>query len=243
MASYFYKKSKKPLFRKKSLRIVSILVFLGGIATLLYVLFPLLSWQFYFAPVFAVQDVAAPIPKTTIVSSSSLSSLLSGAAQSISGIDYTNAQNWFSVSRLPKGTPPVPSYVISLPSLKISRALVSTMDNDLGIHLVHYSGTTLPPENGTAVIFGHSTLPQLFNEKDYKTIFANAYKLKIGDEIIVDISGVIYTYRIFATTVVDPTDESVFEQHADDAYLTLVTCTPPGTTWKRLLIKSRLEKI
>ena len=26
-----------------------------------------------------------------------------------------------------------------------------------------------------------------------------------------------------------------------DSYLTLVTCTPPGTTWKRLIIKAKLE--
>lgn len=243
MTSYFYRKSKKKHIQKKSLRLLSIPIFLGGVAALLYVFFPLLSWQIYFAPAFAAQDITAPIPKTTIVSPSTLGSLLSGVALNVNGVDYTNAQNWFPGYRLPKGTPRVASYTISIPSIKIANASVSTMDNDLAIHLVHYAGTAIPPENGTAVIFGHSTLPQLFNEKDYKTIFANAYKLKIGDEIRVTLGEFTYMYKIFATTVVDPTDESVFEQHADNAYLTIVTCTPPGTTWKRLLIKARLEKI
>ncbi len=243
MANYYYRKSKNFHLRKKSLRILSILIFLGGIIALLYVFFPLISWQLYFAPAFATQDIQTPIPKTTVVAPSSLGSLFAGAAERFSGIDYTNAQNWFTAPKLPKGTPRVSYYTLTIPAIKITNAVVSTMDNDLASHLVHYNGTAIPPENGTAVIFGHSTLPQLFNEKDYKTIFAHAYKLKIGDEIFVDMKGVVYKYRIFATTVVDPTDESVFQQHADNAYLTLVTCTPPGTTWKRLLIKSRLEKI
>lgn len=242
MTSYYYKKGKKT-HAKKVARIASILIFLGGIAILLYVLFPVMSWQLYFAPVFAAQNITAPIPKTTIVSASSLQSLLTGAANNFWGVDYTNATNWFPGYKMPKGTPRVSSYLLSIPSLKIVNATVSTMDNDLAVHLVHYSGTAIPPENGTAVIFGHSTLPQLFNEKDYKTIFANLYKLKIGEEVQITVAGIIYKYRIFATTVVDPTDESVFEQHADSAYLILVTCTPPGTTWKRLLIKAKLEKI
>lgn len=243
MANYYYKKAKKTYKAKKTAKLASILLFLAGTATLLYVSFPLLSWQLYFASVFAAQDVAAPIPKTTIVSPSSLQGLLNGAADSFRGVDYTNAQNWFPGYKLIKGIARVSSYTVSISALKITSAVVSTEDNDLAAHLVHYSGTAIPPDNGTTVIFGHSTLPQLFNEKDYKTIFANLYKLKVGDEIQITLSGVVYKYRVFATTVVDPTDASVFEQHADNAYLTLVTCTPPGTTWKRLLIKSRLEKI
>ena len=93
------------------------------------------------------------------------------------------------------------------------------------------------------MIFGHSTLPQLFNAKDYKTIFANAYKLKNGDIIYATVKGVKYSYKIFKTIVVDPSDTSALEQDYDNSYLTLVTCTPPGTTWKRLVIKSRLERI
>jgi len=108
---------------------------------------------------------------------------------------------------------------------------------------VNYGGTAIPPEKGNAVIFGHSTLPQLFNQKDYKTIFATLYKLTVGDVIQIKVAGVEYYYKIFSITVVDPSDTSVFEQNFSDSFLSLVTCTPPGTTWKRLIIKAKLEKI
>jgi len=29
----------------------------------------------------------------------------------------------------------------------------------------------------------------------------------------------------------------------DNSYITLVTCTPPGTTWKRLVIRASLDSI
>ena len=110
-------------------------------------------------------------------------------------------------------------------------------------HLVNYQGTGIPGKNGNAVIFGHSTLPQLFNPKDYKTIFANVYKLKNGDVIYAMINGVTYTYKIFKITVVDPENSSALVQDYDNSYLTLVTCTPPGTTWKRLIVKAVLQEI
>jgi len=78
--------------------------------------------------------------------------------------------------------------------------------------LVNYQGTGIPGKNGNAVIFGHSTLPQLFNPKDYKTIFANTYKLKDGDTIYVIINNITYTYKIFKIVIVDPDDSSALVQ-------------------------------
>ncbi|MEK7160243.1 MAG: sortase, partial [Patescibacteria group bacterium] len=104
-------------------------------------------------------------------------------------------------------------------------------------------GTAIPGTQGNAVIFGHSTLPQLYNEKDYKTIFSNLYKLSIGDEIIVNSGNLTYKYIVENVVVVDPDNTSILEQNYDDSFLTLVTCTPPGTIWKRLVVKGRIEKI
>jgi sortase A len=93
------------------------------------------------------------------------------------------------------------------------------------------------------VIFGHSTLPQLFEENNYKTIFANAYQLEVGDEIFVNLDDVHYKYTISDISVVEPTDISVLAQDFSDSYLTLITCTPPGTVWKRLIIKAKLNTL
>ena len=108
--------------------------------------------------------------------------------------------------------------------------------------MVNYGGTAVPPDNGNAVIFGHSTLPQLYAEGNYKTIFTFLYKLTVGDEIIVTSTNITYKYRIENISVVDPDNTSVLEQSFDDSYITLITCTPPGTIWKRLVVKARLIK-
>jgi sortase A len=239
MAKYYTK--SKPKNVRLFLRFVSIGIFASGILGMLYVFFPLLSWELYFAPVFAAQDVATPIPKTTVVNADTIQSLL---ASSFSGIDYSNAANWFpsynaNITSQPKAT----SYTLTIPKLKIKDAFVSTVDNDLDHHLVNYGGTALPPEKGNAVVFGHSTLPQLFNPNNYKAIFATAHTLQVGDTIIAHINEISYTYKIFNITIVNPEDTTIFTQHYDNAYLTIVTCTPPGTTWKRLIIKSRVEKL
>ncbi len=132
---------------------------------------------------------------------------------------------------------------MSIPAIDIKDAIVSTNDYDLSKHLVNYQGTSTPPNLGNSVIFGHSTLPQLYDPTDYKTIFANVLKLKIGDDIFTNVNGVKYNYKIFNIYVVDANDTSIFTQTYDNSYITIVTCTPPGTVWKRLIIKARLEKI
>lgn len=242
MPKYYYKRKKKNF--KKIIRVFSLLLFLFGIITLIYTFFPLISWQIYFAPAFASSEIATPIPKTTVVNSSIIKSLLTDVTNNLKGVNYYDAQNWFPNYKMVKSSnEKVESYTLSIPILNIKDAAVTTIDNELDRHLVNYSGTSIPPDNGNSVVFGHSTLPQLFNPNDYKTIFANAYKLKVGDKIFINITGVVYRYDIFNILVVDPTDTSIFAQNYNDSYLTLITCTPPGTTWKRLVIKSRLEKI
>lgn len=114
---------------------------------------------------------------------------------------------------------------------------------DLTKHLVQFNSDSIPPNEGNSVIFGHSTLPQLYDPNNYKTIFANAYKLTKGDKIIIETSNIKYNYRIESITVVEPTDTSPLAQNFSDSYITIITCTPPGTIWKRLIIKARLESI
>lgn len=144
---------------------------------------------------------------------------------------YNNAQVSASVT----------DYEIEIPRLKITNAAVSTVDTQLDKHLVHFPGTALPPDQGNAVIFGHSTLPQLYKKNDYKTIFANIHNMTVGDKIIVTINDKKYTYLVSNITIVDADDTSYLSQDQNKNLLTIVTCTPPGTIWKRLLVTARLD--
>ena len=42
-------------------------------------------------------------------------------------------------------------------------------------------------------------------------------------------------------TIVPADDTAYLAQDTDGSYLSIITCTPPGTTWERLVIKAKLE--
>ena len=109
--------------------------------------------------------------------------------------------------------------------------------------LIHYLPQSLPGEYGNVVIFGHSTLPQLYNVKDYKTIFTYLPSLENGDNIYINMGGVEYQYEVFSLMVVNPDQISILDQNKEASFLTLVTCVPPGTFWQRLVVKAKLKLI
>lgn len=105
--------------------------------------------------------------------------------------------------------------------------------------IAHYAGTKKPGEGGLIFIFGHSSFYP-WAAGDYKEIFKNLDELVVDDEILVWYNQKEYKYKVTETKVVLPTDVSVlnptnFEQ------LTLMTCVPPGTKEKRLIIIAKLE--
>lgn len=241
MSKIYYKKRRHgyKIFTKS----IGVGLFLVGIGISFYVFSPLILWQIYSAPLLSSQNVKTPIPKSAVVNGSLVQSLFSQAKDSITGVDFTNAKNWFPGFQTQKNSQQSKSYNLSIPSLGIKNASVTNADYDLAKHLVNYIGTVTPPNQGNAVIFGHSTLPQLFDSKDYKTIFANLHTIKVGNEIDINVDGVSYLYRVYNIYIVEANDTSVFTQNFDNSYITLVTCTPPGTIWKRLVVNARLEKI
>lgn len=241
MQPTIYKKAKQRNIRK-IIRFFGLGIFLSGILFGLYVFFPLLSWEIYIRPAFANQSFAAPIPKTTIVTTEYIQNIIKNSTSSFQTINYQN-QDWLPSYTEASVEEQRSSYTISIPKLQITNAIVSTIDNRLNEHLVHFPGTAIPPAKGNAAIFGHSTLPQLYNPTDYKTIFANILNMQIGDTIHVTMDTTAYTYKVVDISVVDAEDTSYLTQDYDNSYVTIITCTPPGTTWKRLIIKSKLETI
>jgi len=174
-----------------------------------------------------------------------------------SNIDYTKASNWFASPTVTQPSPsvqnqpsddifapakPVNSFKLSIPSLGINNALVTVNGEDLTKSLTHFPGTALPGDYGSSVIFGHSTLPQLFNPDNYLTIFATLPTVKIGADIFVDIDQIKYTFRISRMYEVKPQDTYVLKQTYDNKSLKLITCVPPGTKLKRLIVEADLIK-
>ena len=100
--------------------------------------------------------------------------------------------------------------------------------------VVHYGTTALPGENGNVVILGHSS-GQAWAPGEYKFVFTLLDKLKQGDLVYADYNGTRYTYKITGSSVVSPTDVSQIQPTATPT-LSLVTCTPVGTSRNRLIV-------
>ena len=161
--------------------------------------------------------------------------------------DYDQLPNWFvsnvqntAVNSFLQNSDPLSSYHISIPKINIKDAQVDIGSLDLKKSLIQYPQTALPGQPGTTVIFGHSSLPQFFSSKSYLTMFSSLYKLKIGDEIFINFDNIRYKYVVEEIYEVQPSDLSILEQRFDGRNLTLVTCSPPGTVLRRLVVKSSL---
>ena len=92
-----------------------------------------------------------------------------------------------------------------------------------------------PGQIGNTVISGHSS-NDILDKGDYKFIFARLEQLEKGDSIYLNYEGKRYTYTITNMKVVAPTDVNALVYPTTKPELTLITCTPLGTSLNRLLV-------
>lgn len=242
MRKYSYGKGS-PFIRRFKKKILGVFIICIGLLILLYFFFPLISYHLYLSSAFAKSDITSPLPQRFVLSSNTtISGLLASGITNVTS-DFRDARNWFpQKANGERFTAKVSEYSLSIPSQGIENAKVSADDFDLSKHLVQYFTTSKnPTENGTSVIFGHSTLPQWFNPVDYTTIFAKLHTIKSGEEFIVKVNDKEFAYKVFSVSITDSKDPSIFSQSFDNSYITLITCTPPGTTWKRLVVRASLQ--
>src|SRR5579883_249852 len=92
---YFHKPVKRILITIMAVRFLGICLFVIGITTVFYVFSPLIIWQFTLAPAFADSQITSPVPQRNVLTPSILKSLVANSLQHLSGVDYTDASNWF----------------------------------------------------------------------------------------------------------------------------------------------------
>ena len=226
-ALYYYVKAQNtPKRRKKTsfFRFLPLFLIIAGTISLGNVVFPLFQYQI------KSRQFSRPliIPLVSATNASPIE-------------DLTRPDNWFVTDQ---GYVPweskITHYNLGIPKLGITKAIVQIAGDDLSKSLIHYHNTALPGEKGNTVIFGHSVLPQFFDINNYKTIFSTLHTLKEGDKILVDFDGITYKYEVYKMVEVGPNDISVLEQRFDESILSLITCAPPGTYLRRLVVKSKL---
>lgn len=137
-----------------------------------------------------------------------------------------------------------PNPVISIPKINVTAPIVFATSNveaniqkDLESGVVHYANTANPGEPGNSVIFGHSS-NDWWEPGNYKFVFVLLDRLVVGDTFTVNYNSKQYVYQVTETKIVEPNDLSVLNSDGTHQ-LTLITCSPPGTSWRRLIVKSK----
>ena len=104
--------------------------------------------------------------------------------------------------------------------------------------VAHYriaGASAYPGEIGNVVITGHSA-GDVYSSNPYKYIFSGLERLEDGDLIYVNYNSQRYTYRVVKKEVVEPSNVAALIVETNKPLLTLVTCTPLGTSRFRLLV-------
>lgn len=102
-------------------------------------------------------------------------------------------------------------------------------------HYVIKGASASPGEIGNTVITGHSA-GDVYNNDAYKYIFSGLERLEVGDLIYVNYKSTRYTYRVTKFQTVEPTNVAALVYETNKPMLTLITCTPLGTSRYRLLV-------
>lgn len=120
--------------------------------------------------------------------------------------------------------------------------------------VAHAKGTALPGMVGNVYLFAHSA-GNLFDIARFNAVFYLIGKLDKGDAIYVKFGNTKYKYTVVDKKEVDPTDVQFLTKNLGkigdregikgigegDRTLTLQTCVPPGTDWRRLLVFAKIE--
>ncbi|MEI7690627.1 MAG: sortase [bacterium] len=129
----------------------------------------------------------------------------------------------------------IPKIGINVPIIYSNSLDEKSVQNDLQSGVAHYSTTANPGEPGNGFITGHSS-NYWWNPGKFNYVFANLDRVGVGDQVIIYYQGNKFVYQATEKKVVNPSDLSVLQQ-GETPTLTLMTCTPPGTSWQRLIIK------
>lgn len=103
----------------------------------------------------------------------------------------------------------------------------------LNTGVAHGKGSYFPGQNGSVFLFAHST-DSVLNIAQFNAKFFSLGELQDGDEIDITYRGKQYKYKVSGRVIIDPSEVDLIRESGNS--LILMTCTPPGTDWQRLII-------
>mgnify|MGYP001566130658 FL=1 len=116
---------------------------------------------------------------------------------------------------------------------------VAALDAALLGGTVRYPTSAKLGEEGTVLIFGHSSYLPIVRNQNYKA-FNGIQKLKAGETVSVYSDTTEYRYTVTGVRLANAT-EDVIELPATGKFLTLVTCDSFGTKSDRFVVTAELQ--
>lgn len=104
--------------------------------------------------------------------------------------------------------------------------------------VAHAKDSALPGQNGNIFLFSHSSV-NFYEANRYNSVFYLLTKLEKGDEIILYYHKNKFEYSVTDKKIVEPADVSYLAKGTLGDTVTLMTCWPPGTTFRRLVVLAK----
>ncbi len=132
-------------------------------------------------------------------------------------------------------------FALIIPKINVNAPVITNVDPfnfseykaTLKRGVAHASYSALPDESGSTFLFAHSSTSLLTVDK-YNAVFYLLNKIETGDKIGLVYKGTKYQYSV--SKIDEVAKHEIEYLHQDQNQLILMTCNPPGTDLKRLLI-------
>ncbi len=136
-----------------------------------------------------------------------------------------------------------PKFGLYIPQLRINASVIKDVNptNEseylfaLEKGIAHAKGSNTPDQSGNVFLFAHSAV-NFYEQRKYDIYFYLLSELKEGNEIVVSYNGVIYKYLVDKVINVPKTELKYLGRYSEKDTLTLMTCYPPGTDFRRTIV-------
>lgn len=144
---------------------------------------------------------------------------------------------------VPEVTPVNTDFGIVVPKIAANAPIIVNVDpyneevyqEALTRGIAHARGSSLPDIYGTMFLFAHSA-ENFYQANRYNAIFYLLNKLEKNDDISIFYKGQKYSYKVTSKQIVNEMEVNYLSRSSEKHELILMTCWPPGTSFKRLLI-------
>lgn len=105
--------------------------------------------------------------------------------------------------------------------------------------VAHSEGSSLPGDGGNTFLFSHSSV-SLNDYSKYDKTFYLLNRLEAGDKVFIKYEDEVYEYAVNGKNIVSEDEVGYLSPDSGRNTLTMMTCWPLGTSFRRLIITGEL---